>query len=80
LWNEQRHVAAVINDELRTEIAGEQNRLERKVPNIPGSRLTLPRTPACRVRGNRGGRVILRGEKYYRKPNGIRTDGDERFR
>ena len=76
--DEQGHVAAIVHDDLRTFVAGEQNRLEREFP-VFLQRLAFPREHRRAGRGDRGRRVILRREDVARSPADIGTERDERL-
>ena len=76
--DEQRHVAAVIDDEFRAFVAGERNRLERAVP-IFFERLAFPGENRDAGRGNRGGGMVLRRKNVAARPTHIRAEIHERL-
>jgi hypothetical protein len=68
LVNEQGHVAAVVDDELRASCClGSEARCERAVP-VFVERLALPREHRRAGRGDRGGGVVLGREDVARGP------------
>jgi len=65
--NQERGVAAVVNDEFRAFVAGKRERVECAIP-IFFQRLTLPSEHRSTGLGNRGGRVVLRRENVAARP------------
>ena len=78
LVNQQRRIAAVIDDELRALAAGERERHGR-APPVLGQRLALPGEDRNTGRSDGRSGVVLRREDVARAPAHVGTQLDERL-
>ena len=78
LVDQQRGVAAVVDDQLRTFAAGKRKG-HGGTPPVFGQRLALPREDRNARGGNRGGRMVLRREDVARAPAHVGAQLHEGF-
>ena len=76
LVDEQRHVTAVVDDQLRSLVAGEQNGLEGQFPILLQG-LALPGEHRSSGRGDGRGGVVLGGEDVAGGPADVGAEGDQ---
>ena len=74
----KRHVAAVIDDELRAFAAGERRAPDRCIP-VFLERLALPGEDRHAGLRDRGGGVVLRGENVAASPAHVGAEVDQRL-